>query len=99
MNAIPPLKTSSFAAALFVACAAAAEPAALFDEATCYTVFAFDQTLVPHTQNLRVEMQAPERHPANPVVPRGAPGTPDSWAVQFYGSVIREGGKFRMWYV
>ncbi|MDQ3622614.1 MAG: hypothetical protein M3463_09020 [Verrucomicrobiota bacterium] len=79
---------------------AADQPAAaLFDEAAFRTVFAFDQVSIPHTQNLRLEMRAPAKHPANPVVPRGGPGTPDSWAVQFYGSVIREGGKFRMWYV
>lgn len=73
--------------------------AALFDETACRTLFAFDEVSIPHTQNLRLEMRAPTKHPANPVVPRGEPGAPDSWAVQFYGSVIREGGKFRMWYV
>ena len=43
-------------------------------------------------------MRAPEKHPANPVVPRGPAGSADAWAVQFYGSIIREGGKFRLWY-
>jgi len=69
------------------------------DETACQTVFAFDQVSIPYTQNLRLEMRQPVRHPANPVVPRGEPGTPDARAVQFYGSVIREGGRFRMWYV
>lgn len=73
--------------------------AALFDETACQTVFAFDQVSIPYSQNLRLEMRQPTKHPANPVVPRGKSGTPDSWAVQFYGSVIRERGKFRMWYV
>jgi hypothetical protein len=62
-------------------------------------LFAFDQASIPLTQNLRLEMRKPERHPGNPVVRRGPPGSPDSWAVQFYGSVIRENGKFKMWYV
>jgi hypothetical protein len=70
-----------------------------FDETACRTLFAFDEVSIPHTQNLRLEMRAPVKHPANPVVPRGKPGAPDSWAVQFYGSVLREGSKFRMWYV
>ncbi len=70
-----------------------------FDENTATTLFAFDNVSIPFTQNLRLEMRSPTRHPANPVVPRGAPGTPDAMGVQFYGSVIREGGKFRMWYV
>lgn len=62
-------------------------------------IFAFDNVSLPHTQNLRLEMRQPERHPANPVLRRGEPGTPDAMGVQFYGSVLREEGKFRMWYV
>lgn len=79
---------------------AAGQPTAeFFDETTCQTLFAFDQVSIPHTQNLRLEMRTPTKHPANPVVPRGKAGSPDALGVQFYGSVIREGGKFRMWYV
>jgi hypothetical protein len=78
---------------------AADQSAALFDETACQTLFAFDRVSIPHTQNLRLEMRSPERHPANPVVPRGPAGSPDARGVQFYGSVIREGGKFRLWYV
>src|SRR5690349_18615908 len=71
-------------------CSAADQPAAeLFDETACRTVFAFDQVSIPYTQNLRLEMRSPARHSANPVVPRGKPGTPDAKGVQFYGSVIR----------
>lgn len=70
-----------------------------FDETKATTIFAFDSVSIPHIQNLRLEMRTPAKHPANPVVPRGAPGTPDARGVQFYGSVIREGGKFRIWYV
>ncbi|MEQ1862439.1 MAG: hypothetical protein ABMA13_21180 [Chthoniobacteraceae bacterium] len=76
-----------------------ASAADFFDETKARTLFAFDGVSIPHTQNLRLEMRAPTRHPANPVVRRGAPGTPDAMGVQFYGSVIREGGRFRMWYV
>lgn len=78
----------------------AAEPAC-FDETQATTLFAFDDVSIPFTQNLKLEMRSPERHPANPVVQRGPEGSVDSWAVQFYGSVIRDPGtgKFRMWYV
>lgn len=69
-----------------------------FDETRAKTLFAFDDVSIPLTQNLKLEMRSPARHPANPVVARGGPGSPDSWAVQFYGSVIRDQGKFRMWY-
>ena len=63
------------------------------------TLFAFDNVAIPHTQNLRLEMRQPIRHPLNPVVKRGAPGAPDAHGVQFYGSIIEDGGKYRMWYV
>lgn len=70
-----------------------------FDETKATTLFAFDNVSIPFTQNLKLKMRSPKRHPLNPVVKRGKPGTCDSWAVQFYGSVIREKGKYRMWYV
>jgi len=75
-------------------------PAAdLFDESRATTLFAFDQVSIPHTQNLRLEMRQPVRHAASPVLQRGAPGSPDALGVQFYGSILRENGRWRMWYV
>lgn len=72
-----------------------------FDETRVTTLFAFDDVSIPLTQNLKLTMRLPKRHPSNPVVQRGPRGSVDSWAVQFYGSVIRDSGtgKFRMWYV
>lgn len=70
-----------------------------FDEAKAITLFAFDNVAIPHTQNLRLQMHEPARHPASPVLTRGEPGTPDAHGVQFYGSVIKDGEKYRMWYV
>ncbi len=64
------------------------------------TLFAFDNVSIPFTRSLKLEMNAPEKYSGNPVLARGKPGETDSWAIHFYGSVIREkGGKFRMWYV
>ena len=70
-----------------------------FDETKARTIFAFDTVSIPHSQNLSLEMVPPHRHPGNPVLKRGSPGSPDAMGVQFYGSVIREGDTFRMWYV
>ena len=72
-----------------------------FDETTAITLFAFDDVSIPFTQNLKLKMHSPQRHSANPVLQRGPDGTCDSWAVQFYGSVIRDpnSGRFKMWYV
>lgn len=61
----------------------------LLDETEKETIFAFDQVSIPFTQNLRLEMQSPTRHPANPVLQRGPAGSPDAMGVQFYGSIIR----------
>lgn len=85
----------------------AAEPASgpptspYFDETQAVTLFAFDDVSIPFSQNLKLVMRQPQRHTMNPVVKRGSEGAVDSWAVQFYGSVIRDRhtGKFRMWYV
>lgn len=71
----------------------------LFDETKVVTWFAFDQVSIPHTQNLRLEMVQPQRHQANPVLRRGGAGAVDAMGVQFYGSVLKDGGKYRMWYV
>lgn len=84
---------------LAISLAAFAAEERLFDETKATTLFAFDDVSIPFSQNLKLVMRAPERHPANPVVRRGGPKAPDSWAVQFYGSVIRDEDKYRMWYV
>lgn len=70
-----------------------------FDETKAVTVFAFDSISIPYSQNLRLEMRQPIRHADNPVVKRGPPGAPDALGVQFYGSIIKDGGKYRLWYV
>ena len=96
MNRRKSLALLAFATLLVVSPAPAAEP--LFDETKVTTLFAFDDVSIPLTQNLRVRMRKPEKHPANPVVARGPAGSVDAWAVQFYGSIIRVGDKYRLWY-
>lgn len=71
----------------------------LFDETKGTTLFAFDSVSIPHTQNLKLEMRQPVKLDGNPVVRRGAAGSVDAHGVQFYGSIIHDGGKYRMWYV
>lgn len=67
-----------------------AHAADYFDETKAAAVFAFDSVSIPCSQNLRLEMRHPTRHPDNPVVKRRAPGTLDALGVQFYGSIIKE---------
>jgi len=61
--------------------------------------FAFDDHSLPWKKNLKLTMVPPEKHPDNPLLPRGPKGSPDELGVQFYGSVIQHGGKFKMWYI
>jgi hypothetical protein len=62
-------------------------------------LFAFDDHSIPNRRNLYLTMQPAEKHPQNPIVRRGAPGSPDDARLQFHGTVLRIDGKFRMWYL
>ena len=63
------------------------------------TFFAFDDHAIPFRENLRVRMHHAHKHPDNPVVPRGDVGDPDHVRAQYYGSVVCDGDRYRMWYV
>ena len=62
-------------------------------------LFSFDDVLIPFTQNLELTMETPSKYEGNPVLPRGSEGSVDAFGVQFYGSIVRDQGKFRLWYV
>jgi hypothetical protein len=61
--------------------------------------FAFDDHGIPWQHNLKLTLVAAEKHPENPVVRRGPAGAPDHGHAVLYGTVIKEGDKFRMWYL
>jgi hypothetical protein len=61
-------------------------------------LFAFDDHALPFKNNLKLTFETPRKHPANPVLARGPAGSVDAVRAQFYGSIIRVGGKFRLWY-
>ncbi|MDP6118555.1 MAG: hypothetical protein QF437_07000 [Planctomycetota bacterium] len=63
------------------------------------SLLAIDDVSIPFTHNLRLEVNRPVKHPDNPVLAPGTGDMPDSYAAQFYGSVIEDEGKFRAWYV
>jgi hypothetical protein len=62
-------------------------------------LFAFDDYGIPWCSNLKLTMVTADKHPANPVLRRGPKGSPDHGHAIMYGSVLRIGGKFRMWYL
>ncbi len=63
------------------------------------TFFAFDEDQLGWQHNLRLTLESPRKHPANPVLRCGPKGSPDFGHALLYGTVIHDGGKFRMWYL
>ncbi len=61
--------------------------------------FAFDDYSIPWQHNLKVTLVAAQKHPENPVLRRGPEGAPDHGHAVLYGTVIKDGDKFRMWYL
>jgi len=61
--------------------------------------FAFDDHSIPWQHNLKVTLIPATKHPENPVLRRGPEGAPDSVHAAIYGTVIKVGAKFRMWYL
>ena len=106
MNLLPPLvRTPLILAALTGAISAAdSDPldsgafTPLIDETKGRTLFAFDNVSVAFTRSLALELRRPEKYAGNPVVARGPRSSPDHWGVQFYGSIVRVDGRFRLWY-
>lgn len=80
---------------------AAAEPAAAEPNAAeSETVFfAFDDQNLAWQHNLKLTLVPATKHAANPVVRCGPKGAPDYGHAILYGTVLHEGGKFRMWYL
>ncbi len=61
-------------------------------------LFAFDDHAIPFRSNLKLTFERPARHPGNPILRTGPPGSVDSAGLAFYGSIIRVGDRYRMWY-
>jgi hypothetical protein len=61
--------------------------------------FAFDDHSIPWQHNLKLTLVPATKHPENPVLRRGPEGAPDHGHAALYGTVIKDGDKFRMWYL
>lgn len=65
---------------------------------TGISIFSFDDHTIPFKRNLYLTMVPPEKYSGNPVIRRGPPGSVDAYSADCVGSIIRDGGKYRMWY-
>jgi hypothetical protein len=61
--------------------------------------FAFDDESIAWKHNLKLTLVQADKHPQNPVLRRGPEGTPDHGHAVLYGTVLKSGDKFRMWYL
>ncbi len=61
--------------------------------------FSFDDHAIPWRSNVFVTPVTATKHPANPVLRRGPEGAPDHGHAILYGTVLKQGNKFRMWYL
>ena len=64
-------------------------------------LFPFDDYSIPLRKGLQMDLLASEHTRAayNPVLVRGKPGTPDSFRIGYYGTVIEINMRFHMWYI
>ena len=62
-------------------------------------LFAFDDHSIPWQHNVKLTLVPATKHPENPVLRRGPEGAPDHGHAALYGSVVKVGDKFRMWYL
>src|SRR5262249_48292401 len=62
-------------------------------------LLAIDDYLLPLRENVSYSLTKPNVHKEPVLRPsRDNPASPDSVAAHFYGTVLQDGGKFRMWY-
>lgn len=61
--------------------------------------FAFDDQNIAWQHNLKLTLETVQKHPANPVLRSGPPGSPDHGHAILYGTVMKQGDTFRMWYL
>lgn len=62
-------------------------------------LFAFDDHGIPWQHNLKLTLVEATKHPENPVLRRGPEGAPDHGHAALYGTVVKIGDKFLMWYL
>ncbi len=72
---------------------------AVLSQAGERVLFAFDDYSIPWQQNLKVTLVPATKYPGNPVLRRGPEGTPDHGHAALYGTVVKVGDKFCMWYL
>jgi hypothetical protein len=91
---------------LFLPFLAAAAPDRVADASSGQTplsgdlvLFPLDDVSLPWRDNLKLTLQSPTKYPGNPVLRLGPSEGPDGDGALAYGTVLKEDGKFRLWYI
>lgn len=62
-------------------------------------LFPFDDHTIPWRDNLKLTLAPPRKYPGNPIIKPGPIESPDGYECIVYGTVIKQGTRFRMWYL
>ena len=62
-------------------------------------LFPLDDYSIPWRDNLELTLEAPEKYPGKPITKAGPIEGVDGYGTLLYGTVIKQGSKFRMWYL
>jgi len=62
-------------------------------------LFPMDDVTIPWRDNLKLTLQAPQKYAGNPVLRSDSDEGPEGCGPVLYGTVLKEKGKLRMWYV
>ncbi|MGH9396398.1 MAG: hypothetical protein ACRD18_06050 [Terriglobia bacterium] len=62
-------------------------------------LFPLDDHAIPWRDNLKLTLERPRKYPGNPIIKPGPIEGPDGYECDVYGTVIKQGSKFRMWYL
>src|SRR6185312_9997860 len=64
-----------------------------------WVLFPLDDQAIPWRENLKLTLERPEKYAGNPIFRPGPAAGPDGYGALLYGTVIKQAGKYRMWYI
>lgn len=62
-------------------------------------LFPMDDYSIPWRENLKLTLEAPKKYSGNPIMRAGPIEGVDGYGTLLYGTVLKQGSKFRMWYL
>lgn len=98
MKRLPTILRFSFLQLAVGSMVAAAPAEGSYPKQDQMLLLAIDDYAFPLRENLTLYLTSPEIRPEPVLKPSDSPDAPDNAATHFYGTVMQDQGKFRMWY-